>query len=95
MHCCWWDEDLDLCKPLNASQQGSTVLHAQVLKLCWCDNLWVNMLQSMVFFREYYLKVTRVQLVFGDCVLLAVQLTTPTFVTHCSFETLQDCISLV
>jgi hypothetical protein len=37
MHCCWWDEDLDLCKPLNASQQGSTVFHAQVLKLCWCD----------------------------------------------------------
>ncbi len=58
-------------------------------------DLWVNMLQSMVFFREYYLKVKRVQLVFGDCVLLAVQLTTPTFVTHCSFETLQDCISLV
>jgi hypothetical protein len=47
---------------------------------------WLNMLQSMVFFREYYLKVKRVQLVFGDCVLLALQLTTPTFVTHCSLK---------
>jgi hypothetical protein len=57
-------------------------------------DLWVNILQSMVFFREYYLKVKTVQLVFGDCVLLALQWTTPTFVTHCSFETLQDCMSL-
>jgi hypothetical protein len=30
-------------------------------------DLWVNVLQSMVFFREYYLKVKRVQIVFGDC----------------------------